>query len=68
MCSGTGCSADPPFGRTEMWGVNDEFVRLLVEGSGSLESGDVGAVRELGHGKTANHAVQAKDALVDPIR
>jgi hypothetical protein len=64
---GTSRSSDPPFGSSQVRGVDDELVGSWVESSGSLESGDVGTVGELGHGETTNHSVHTEDSLVNPV-
>lgn len=63
----TSRSSDPPLGSSEMRGVDDELVGSRVEGSGSLESGDVGSVGKLGHSKAPNDTVHPKNTLVDPV-
>jgi hypothetical protein len=66
--SRTGRSANPPLGRSEVWGMDDELVSRLVERCGGFEAGDVGTMSQLGHCETTNDAVETQHASVYPIR
>jgi len=48
--------------------VDDELVGLLVKRSGSLETSNVGAVRQLSHTEAAVHALARNDTLLHPVR
>ena len=54
-------------GRADRGRVDDELVGPVVERRRRLEAGDVGAVRELGHAEAADDAVEAEDALLEPV-
>lgn len=62
-----GSSTDPPLGGAQVRGVNDKLVRLLVECSGSLQTRNIGTMRQLCHGETSNHTIQTENTLIDPI-